>query len=432
MEASVEDITQCLERHAKIFDDLLRLIPPKFYLPSEDDDGEQAGNSRYMKNTKKATSAAEKDAQRKGRASAKAARLDPASNKTVQELQAEKLEQQISEKASDAPGDAKKSKKQKKPNGNASAKDPTANGTANSEHDHESRMSGMAIDLDGTGAGAAAAAASDKAEITPMSAPGSIGELRQRLQERIENLRQKRGAPEDDVSREALLEKRLKRRKSTKAAKKGTTGAAASKEQVLGSKTPSANGGTEAGADGSAPAKDHIFFGRLTTGMIKKKKGTNAKQQLAKVENKKKELDELRAEDAAKADKIEEKDKWGKALDLAKGEKVRDDPKLLRKTIRRDEQQKKKSARQWSDRKQEVADKIKDRVGRRDANIKARSDAKKMKKDGKSKKVIARTLKAAKASAKAGSKGSKGAKGSKSSKGGSKARPGFEGKPSRK
>ncbi|KAJ2759675.1 hypothetical protein IWQ56_005680, partial [Coemansia nantahalensis] len=208
MEPDVEDITQSLQRHAKIFDDLLRLIPPKFYLPGEDDDAEQAGNSRYMRNTKKATSAAEKDAQRKARASAKAARLDPDSNKTVQELQAEKLEKQKSEKAGNAPGDAKK--KHSKQNGTVVAEDGEGEG------EHEPRMSGMAIDLDGDSAGAAAAAAGDEAEITPMAAPGSIGELRQRLQERIENLRQKRGAPEDDVSREALLEKRMKRRKSTK------------------------------------------------------------------------------------------------------------------------------------------------------------------------------------------------------------------------
>ncbi|KAJ2354578.1 hypothetical protein IWW50_003917 [Coemansia erecta] len=100
-------------------------------------------------------------------------------------------------------------------------------------------------------------------------------------------------------------------------------------------------------------------------------------------------------------------------MGLARGEKVKDDPKLLRKTIRRGEQQKSKSSREWTDRKKQVAFKIKERVEKRDSNIKARADAKKMKKQGKSKATIQRKLQADK-------------------KGSGKARPGFEGKANRK
>ncbi|KAJ2890201.1 hypothetical protein GGI21_006260 [Coemansia aciculifera] len=267
--------------------------------------------------------------------------------------------------------------------------------------------------------------------VRPMAEAGSISELRERLQARIQTLRQKRKAPEDDVSREALLEKRMKRRKNTKEAqakakKAGTTPAL---EQVLGSKTPnlvkgSANG--DANGSGAQEVKSSIFFGKLTTGAIMKKKSVHVKQQLAKVENKKREMDELRKVDSAKADLLEEKDKWGKALDLAKGEKVKDDPKLLRKTVRRDEQQKKKSSREWHDRKETVATKIKERAQKRETNIKTRIDAKKMKKQGKSKKAIKNIQSS---SSKTGGASKKG-----SSSAGAKARPGFEGrsgKPSR-
>ncbi|KAJ2632684.1 hypothetical protein H4R22_001056 [Coemansia sp. RSA 1290] len=364
MEPSIDDITESLQKHAKIFDDLLRLIPPKFYLAEEN---EKAINNRFMKNTKKETNAKQKDADRKSRAAIKAERLDPANIKTVQDIQAEKFEQQQQEKAK-------------------------ANGDS---------MSKMDIDLD-----------DEEEEITPMAAPGSISALREKLQARIQSLRQKRKAPEDDVSREALLEKRMKRRKSTKEAKaKAKKAGNAAREQVLGGKTPNGN---ETSQEAGESSESNIYFGRLTTGMIKKKKkGMGAKQQLAKVESRRKEIEELRKEDAAKADMLEQKDQWNKVLNMAKGEKVKDDPALLRKTIRRNEQQKKKSSREWNDRKNKVATQIKERVEKRDANIKARAEAKKMKKQGKSKKAIERALQSTK-------------------KGSGKARPGFEGKAPRK
>ncbi|KAJ2083845.1 hypothetical protein H4R24_000497 [Coemansia sp. RSA 988] len=408
MESAIDNITVSLQKHAQIFDDLLRLIPPKFYLPEDD---EKKNSTRYMKNTKKEASGKQKDAQRKARANAKAARLDPDNNKSVQEIQAELLEKQNANKTNSLPG--------------SKGKLPQVNGTMESSHVVEQNpdMDKMDIDLDGESA--STTKSQPAADITPMAGPASIGELRERLQTRIQNLRQKRKAPEDDNSREALLEKRMKRRKSTKEAKaKAKQAGNTAQEQVLGNKTPAAHNGSETEADGSSTVKDNIFFGRLTTGMIKKKKSFNVKQQLAKVENKKKEIAELRKADSTKADKIEEKDKWNKALDLAKGEKVKDDPKLLRKTIRRNEQQKKKSSREWGERKEQIADKLKERTTKRETNIQTRIDAKKMKHQGKSKKAIQRALQAGKA-------GGTGKAGKPSGKPG-KARPGFEGKAPRK
>ncbi|KAJ2325344.1 hypothetical protein GGH92_010472, partial [Coemansia sp. RSA 2673] len=358
---SISDIRASLQKHAQTFDSLLSLIPPKFYLPEIN---KETINARYQKNTKKDLKT-KKEAQRQARAAAKAARLDPENRKTVQDMQAEKLESQTV-----ATPKAKKQPKQQKP------KDDNAMDV----EDDATDMAKMSFDL-----GEAKPAEQDKV-VVPMAEAGSISELRERLQARIQNLRQKRKAPEDDVSREALLEKRMKRRKNTKEAqakakKSGTTPA---QEQVLGSKTPnmakaSANGENAAGVQ---EVKSSIYFGKLTTGAIMKKKSVHVKQQLAKVENKKREMDELRKVDSAKADQLEEKDRWGKALDLAKGEKVKDDPKLLRKTVRRDEQQKKKSSREWHDRKETVATKIKERAQKRETNIKVRVDAKKMKRQG--------------------------------------------------
>ncbi|KAI8323540.1 SURF6-domain-containing protein [Martensiomyces pterosporus] len=404
LEPQIDDIRASLQKHAKAIDGLLRLVPPKFYIPEIH---EETLNLRYMKNTKHDTDAKKKDAQRKARAQAKAARLDPDNHKTVQELQAEKLERQEAEKQEEQ----QKAKRAK----------------TSTKEDEGTKMAKISVDLSDTAAKQTEEENKEEpAKMQPMSAAGSITELRTRLHERIELLRAKRKAPEDDRSREALLEKRMKRRKKTQEAKaKAKKAGKVAQEQVLGSKTPGGSGTAGKAANGGADeVKDSIYYGTLTTGAAKKKKSINAKQQLTKVENKKKEMKELKKVDAAKAAKLEDKSKWGKALDLAKGEKVKDDPKLLRKTVRREEQQKKKSSREWNERKNTLESKMKERVEKRDANIKARVEAKKMKKQGKSKKAIERTLKASKGAMKKGAP----KKGAPKKGPASKARPGFEGK----
>ncbi|KAJ1844699.1 hypothetical protein LPJ73_005083, partial [Coemansia sp. RSA 2703] len=209
MVVDIDGIKASLRGHAEAFDDLLRLIPPKFYLPEEQ---EQNLNNRYLKNVKKETELTKKEAQRKGRANAKAARLDPDNHKTVQEMQASKLEKQIADKLKIA--DSPK-KSVPKINGNTATADSEDDNDEDDDMESDDEyedasedigMSGASIDLDGTDN--KAAKTSEPADIKPMPASGSIGELRERLKERIDNLRKKRKAPEDDVSREALLQKR--------------------------------------------------------------------------------------------------------------------------------------------------------------------------------------------------------------------------------
>ncbi|KAJ1647519.1 hypothetical protein LPJ64_001115 [Coemansia asiatica] len=428
MGSDIDNIKKSLQKHAEVFDDLLRLIPPKFYLPEVQ---KQNMNTKYMKNTKNETETAKRDAQRKARANAKAARLDPDNHMTIPEIQAQKLEKQVAEKLKIA--DSPKKRRLSKSEGAtstsaaaaAAANDVKVNGVSDEPSD-DTVMAGGTFDLEE--ASSSGQKTEKPAEIKPMPANGSIGELRQRLKQRIEDLRQKRKAPEDDVSREALLQKRISRRKNSEEAKAKAkkTGNNMAKEQVLGSKTPVLINGANGTGNGSAAdgIKDSIYFGKLTTG-ASKKKNVHVRQQLTKMENKEKELGELRKTDAAEAERIEQKDKWNKALDQAKGQKVKDDVKLLRKAVKRMDQKKAKSSREWTDRKKQVQTGIKEREEKRNANLKARSDAKKMKKSGKSKKSIERVLKGAKSGGitKANGKGPK-----KGAAGGSKARPGFEGK----
>lgn len=62
------------------------------------------------------------------------------------------------------------------------------------------------------------------------------------------------------------------------------------------------------------------------------------------LEKRKQRMEELNPE---KREKAEEKDRWEKVLLKAEGEKVRDDPQRLKKMAKRQEREKKKSAKAW-------------------------------------------------------------------------------------
>lgn len=64
---------------------------------------------------------------------------------------------------------------------------------------------------------------------------------------------------------------------------------------------------------------------------------------------------------------------------MAQGEKVKDDVKLLKKTIKREETFKKKSSKEWGERKSTVSKQKDHKQKRREENLKARIDAAKNK-----------------------------------------------------
>lgn len=87
----------------------------------------------------------------------------------------------------------------------------------------------------------------------------------------------------------------------------------------------------------------------------------------------------LQVVDPEKASALKEKDTWRKALQLAQGEKVKDDVKLLKKTIKREETFKKKSSKEWGERKSTVSKQKDNKQKRREENLKSRIDAAKNK-----------------------------------------------------
>ncbi|GAA5823329.1 hypothetical protein JCM5353_008235 [Sporobolomyces roseus] len=132
------------------------------------------------------------------------------------------------------------------------------------------------------------------------------------------------------------------------------------------------------------------------------------------LEKRKQRMEELNPE---KREKAEEKDRWEKVLLKAEGEKVRDDPTRLKKMAKRQEREKKKSAKAWTDRKATVEKTISDKAAKRNSNLAARAKQAKDKKAGIKNKSSGTPKK--KTSSKSFSSRSKG-------------RPGFEGGSGRK
>ena len=101
---------------------------------------------------------------------------------------------------------------------------------------------------------------------------------------------------------------------------------------------------------------------------------------MEKAEDRKKKLQELKKTDGEKAKEIVQKEAWRKALGKSEGLKQKDDPAMLRKSLKRKEKLKSKRQREWKGRVDNEAKQIKERQQQRQKNIKERIENKKKKK----------------------------------------------------
>ncbi|XP_072936238.1 surfeit locus protein 6 homolog [Epargyreus clarus] len=83
--------------------------------------------------------------------------------------------------------------------------------------------------------------------------------------------------------------------------------------------------------------------------------------------------------DTDKVKEMKQKILWKNTLQKAEGQKVKDDPTLLKKSIKRQEQKKKVSKKQWDNRIQSVEQKKDDRQKKRKENIMKKKKEKKAK-----------------------------------------------------
>jgi hypothetical protein len=133
---------------------------------------------------------------------------------------------------------------------------------------------------------------------------------------------------------------------------------------------------------------------------------------LKQVENKQQILADKSEEGKKKAEKI----RWDTIMDRAQGVKVKDDPKLIRKTLKKMKKKKEKSAKEWAKRKEDLEQRILERQKRREENIKSKKEQRKERKINKRLGIKAK-------SPKPNAKSKPKAEGNKA-----KRRPGFEGR----
>ena len=211
---------------------------------------------------------------------------------------------------------------------------------------------------------------------------GSILDMRARLAARIEALRAARKAigtkpsdpngPAPPRNRQELMEarakkealrkaKRVEARAKAKAAAAAAAAAAASIPPINGIVASSSRGTSVDGRVSPVPsistnysfgkvvfddgeALDASLRGMASTKERKRANGGDTKALLEQVQRKKVRLEEM---DEGKREKVEESERWGKAIAKVAGEKVKDDEKLLKKAMKRVEARKRKSEREW-------------------------------------------------------------------------------------
>ena len=216
----------------------------------------------------------------------------------------------------------------------------------------------------------------------------SLSELRRRLQEKIKEVSLSK--KEDRESDEGERKKRKRRRREVGEAgldmkqlrleeKKKRKEAAKNDRKVKQKKTAvevSQNGANESSDD------PQFYFNRFKfSDSVKSEcKKKNYKALIAKAEAKQRKLQEMAAEDVEKGEAASEKERWSKAVRMARGEKVRDDPSLLKKTVKRLEKKKQSHAKKWEERARAEQEKQDTRQKKRQQNIRERIDKIKAKK----------------------------------------------------
>ena len=235
--------------------------------------------------------------------------------------------------------------------------------------------------------------------------------LRARLAARIEALRAARKADGPDGAparnRQELMEARRKKEEQRRAHKKELRLQAkieedARREAALASARDSPASSIFSPAIQSP--ENNFSFGRVSFAdgqqlsedlsalrdAPKKKGPQDAATALQASEKKRLRLSGL--DDEKRAD-IEEKDLWLNAKKRAHGEKIRDDSSLLKKTLKRKEKAKKKSEKEWNERKEGVAKGQALKQKKREENLKKRRDEKGSKGKGKGKSGVSKTKK---------------------------------------
>ncbi|KAJ8098810.1 surfeit locus protein 6-domain-containing protein [Lipomyces tetrasporus] len=222
-----------------------------------------------------------------------------------------------------------------------------------------------------------------------MESRPSVEELRERLTQKIKSLRAARKAPGSGIpgaplNREAILKARKAKDQHRKEALKRKRAAEEEVKQLADADgklitQPTSTETDDIDTSNAVFSKVTLKSGEViaANGEIqpkKRKKGpVDLLGQLKHVEAKKARIASM---DKEKRATIEEKEKWKRAIKQTEGDKVKDDERMLKKSLKKQLKRKLKSAKEWQEREENVLKGIKARQKKREENIAARKEMK--------------------------------------------------------
>lgn len=113
----------------------------------------------------------------------------------------------------------------------------------------------------------------------------------------------------------------------------------------------------------------------------KKKQPKDPQKILKMLEKKNEKLSEIETtEGENKVQEVKEKEAWKKAVERTQGVKVKDDPELLKKSVKKKLEKKKHSKKKWKGRQETVQKRQQEVQSKRSQNIEKKKDEKKKKK----------------------------------------------------
>ncbi|KAG9079974.1 hypothetical protein FRC06_007230 [Ceratobasidium sp. 370] len=348
------ELRASLEKHNQVFESLLQLIPDKYYLLQDRDDG---AASKYQKHKKKQV--APKQAIKEATKKARRDKLDPANNKTILERQKEAVNTQP------APSKHKGERK-------------AASGLNNS----------AGLDVDMTDLSDNPEASNDDAPAPqPMPAYESVTTLRSKLHARIDSF--KRGAPTGEPgNRDELLEEQRRKRGLLRENRRQATRERKKREETgKGKKSPGHE--REKGRhvktqlivpepvpNGVGGGTTNVAFSSIPSagGSSKAKKYATSADPRSALNQITSRAEKLAAMPAEKRQAIEERSRWDKAEIRAEGGKVHDDAARLKKAAKRKEKEKLKSKLEWNKRKETLTANMAAKQKKRADNIAQRNE----------------------------------------------------------
>ncbi|KAI8052267.1 surfeit locus protein 6-domain-containing protein [Syncephalis plumigaleata] len=400
---SLDGLETRLKAHTSVFNDLLGAIPSKFYVAEVN---EKLSANDYQKRKKS------KEEARK----AKKAKLDPANQLSVLELQeAERMKEQATVASVEitAVKGGKKNKvnaSKETPKKDMKRKNEPSTPVHNDSEDEEDSDNDSDVDMESE-------IDDDASDLLPVFSAGSLNgensdawmsEGRQRVSglsgndesfstdspdanrsmectdfspssNSIDALRNKLKARIDALREKRHIESEANNQASGTPAKKGSAKERKEEkrrlreERKLKKKEMEKKQREKSGATGGGSGKEMIFADNATSS---NKDEDNMKVDFNFVRF---QFEGEKKRHATQGAELEEQANWQRAVKLARGDKLRDDEQLLRKTIKRTAEQKKKSEKAWNERVKAVQEQTEQRQKKRNENIQARIDSKKNK-----------------------------------------------------